>query len=110
MSKNTGLQLNEYIIMFYYIHNNVAIFYTINSKISFYHHRSKRDASTPSVTLDNPSIQTTEDATSKHDNERKAYLEQSPRQGRGWCKDSHGVFCMLYNVFKGNKEKVLLNY
>lgn len=76
-----------------------------SSKISFYHHRSKRDASTPSATLDNPSIQTAEDATSKHDNERKAYLEQSPRQGRGWCKDSHGVFCMLYNVFKGNKEK-----
>lgn len=36
----------------------------------------------------------------------KAVLDQSPRQARGWCKDSHGVFCMLYNVFKGNKDQV----
>ena len=36
----------------------------------------------------------------------KATLQQSPRQARGWCKDSHGVFCMLYNVFNGDKSKV----
>jgi hypothetical protein len=25
---------------------------------------------------------------------------------RGWCKDSYGVFCMIYNAFNGNEEKV----
>jgi len=76
-----------------------------SSKISFYHHRSKRDASPVSSTLDNPSSQNTNKPVLKQDAERKAYLEQSPRQARGWCKDSHGVFCMLYNVFQGDKAK-----
>ena len=30
----------------------------------------------------------------------------SQRQARGFCKDSYGVFCMLYNTFSGgSKEK-----
>ena len=29
---------------------------------------------------------------------------KSPRQARGFCKDSYGVFCMLYNVFKGDGQ------
>jgi len=78
-----------------------------SSKISFYHHRSKRDGSSSPPALDNatPHKDTEEQPVSQRDVERKAYLEQSPRQGRGWCKDSHGVFCMLYNVFKGDKSK-----
>ena len=79
----------------------------INSKISFYHHRSKRDGSSSPPAVDNAvPHKDTEEPVSQRDAERKAYLEQSPRQGRGWCKDSHGVFCMLYNVFKGDKSKV----
>ena len=79
----------------------------INSKISFYHHRSKRDGSSSPPALDSATPhKDTEEPASQRDVERKAYLEQSPRQGRGWCKDSHGVFCMLYNVFKGDKSKV----
>ena len=77
-----------------------------NRKISFYHHRSKRDASPVSTPLESPAPHTAEEIASKHASERKNYLEQSPRQARGWCKDSHGVFCMLYNVFNGKKEKV----
>lgn len=77
-----------------------------SSKISFYHHRSKRDGSSSTPALDNAAPhKDTEEPVSQRDAERKAYLEQSPRQGRGWCKDSHGVFCMLYNVFKGDKSK-----
>jgi len=26
------------------------------------------------------------------------------RQGRGWCDDSFGVFCMLFNVIKGDEQ------
>ena len=82
----------------------------INSKISFYHHRSKRDGSSSPPALDSAtSHKDTEEPASQRDVERKAYLEQSPRQGRGWCKDSHGVFCMLYNVFKGDKSKVIFS-
>ena len=33
-------------------------------------------------------------------------LATAPRQSRGWCKDSYGVFCMIYNAFNGNEEKV----
>merc|ERR1712223_220358 len=31
--------------------------------------------------------------------------DTSSRQARGFCKDSYGVFCMLYNALSGNKEK-----
>lgn len=26
------------------------------------------------------------------------------RQGRGWCDDSHGLFCLLFNVLKGDEQ------
>ena len=80
-----------------------------NRKISFYHHRSKRDANPATAPLEGPHTLQSEEALSQHEAERKNYLEQSPRQARGWCKDSHGVFCMLYNVFNGKNEKVIIN-
>merc|ERR1719500_1781789 len=30
--------------------------------------------------------------------------DTSSRQARGFCKDSYGVFCMLYNALAGSKE------
>ena len=80
--------------------------YFLDSKISFYHHRSKRDANPPVTLKEGPHTLQAEEALSQSEAERKNYLEKSPRQARGWCKDSHGVFCMLYNVFNGKKEKV----
>lgn len=76
-----------------------------SSKISFYHHRSKRDANPPVTLKEGPHTLQAEEALSQSEAERKNYLEKSPRQARGWCKDSHGVFCMLYNVFNGKKDK-----
>jgi hypothetical protein len=26
------------------------------------------------------------------------------REGRGWCDDSFGVFCMLFNAIKGGSD------
>ena len=91
--------------------------YSANRRISFYHHRSKRDAveapgdsnirplpsySPPGALTDGVNLK----LDPRSDVLNKANLDQSPRQSRQWCKDSHGVFCMLYNVFKGNKDKV----
>ena len=88
----------------------MAMFFFQNRRISFYHHRNKRDS--PEVPGDSnirlPPV--TGDSNLKmearSDVGNKATLQQSPRQARGWCKDSHGVFCMLYNVFNGDKSKV----
>lgn len=75
----------------------------IYSRITFYHHRTSRSAAEPDL-----------DKKVEIDNEKKAEkldetLLQSEntdsRQSRGFCKDSYGVFCMLYNALSGNKEK-----
>jgi len=74
------------------------------SRITFYHHRTSRSASSPP------------DLASLLDKEKKVEVENeadkievdndtSSRQARGFCKDSYGVFCMLYNALSGNKEK-----
>merc|ERR1739844_187505 len=74
------------------------------SRITFYHHRTSRSASSGT------------DLASLLDKEKKVEVENeadkievdndtSSRQARGFCKDSYGVFCMLYNALSGNKEK-----
>ena len=36
-------------------------------------------------------------------------LSAIARQGRGWCDDSFGVFCLLFNVLKGNTQGIQLS-
>ena len=67
------------------------------SRITFYHHRTKRAAEKMEETepeLEDPSSEKNEGETS-----------EDSRQARGFCKDSYGVFCMLYNALSGNKDK-----
>ena len=33
---------------------------------------------------------------------------QTSRQARGFCKDSYGVFCMLYNALSGKQVRIVL--
>ena len=52
-----------------------------NTRIKFYdYNRKKREAEEPSAE-DIPPVQS--------------------RESRGWCEDSFGVFCMLFNAVKG---------
>ena len=40
----------------------------------------------------------------KSNNDDYADNDNVCRQGRGWCDDSFGVFCMLFNVIKGDEQ------
>jgi len=78
-----------------------------STRISFYHHRTKRED------LESSSEQSSQQPILKKQGPEPVPvgpLEKQPRRaGRGWCQDSYGVFCMLYNVFKGdqaNKDKI----
>ncbi|TRY67777.1 hypothetical protein TCAL_11791 [Tigriopus californicus] len=63
------------------------------SRISFYHHRTRREAEDLEAVESAASFESTDHA-------------ETPRQSRGWCDDSYGVFCMLFNAFKGkNNDK-----
>ena len=31
--------------------------------------------------------------------------DNAPRESRGWCEDSFGVFCMLFNAVKGDNNE-----
>ena len=58
-----------------------------NTRIKFYdNNRKKREAEEP-VIEDNLSPATPQG-----------------RESRGWCEDSFGVFCMLFNAVKGNDK------
>ena len=112
------------------------IFFFVFSKITFYHHRSKRSPDLPSPTSTSGATAATAAATAQTpivpaNPEEEALAPRSsksldkseaesspasasslataPRQSRGWCKDSYGVFCMIYNAFNGNEEKVINN-
>jgi len=65
-----------------------------NTKIRFYENeRSKREASeNENAARHEPPIPELEDN------------EETARQARGWCDDSLGVFCLLFNVIKGDNE------
>lgn len=64
------------------------------SRISFYHHRTRRETE---------DLEAAETATSFESTDHV----ETPRQSRGWCDDSYGVFCMLFNAFKGkDNDKV----
>jgi len=102
------------------------------SKITFYHHRSKRSpdqeivpAALPQAPVAPvapvvPSVvaKTEEEGTQPLRNSKSldkkleasesvtSSLAKEPRQSRGWCNDSKGVFCMIYNAFQGSEEKV----
>merc|ERR1712061_883386 len=45
-----------------------------------------------------------QEISNDHDNAAAANLSPG-RQARGFCKESLGVFCMLYNALSGNNEK-----
>jgi hypothetical protein len=112
-----------------YHRTNYFLFF---SKITFYHHRSKRSPDLPSPTSTssataaaataqtpvvpaNPEEEALAPRSSKSLDKSEAEsspasassLATAPRQSRGWCKDSYGVFCMIYNAFNGNEEKVI---
>jgi len=115
-----------------FFNRKIIIFYF--SKITFYHHRSKRSPDLPSPTSTSGATAATAAATAQTpvvpaNPEEEALAPRSsksldkseaesspasasslataPRQSRGWCKDSYGVFCMIYNAFNGNEEKVI---
>lgn len=72
------------------------------SRITFYHHRTSRSAPEKSepVLIKEADLNPPEKMDADMDKE-----SSSSRQSRGFCKDSYGVFCMLYNALSGNKEK-----
>lgn len=90
------------------------------SRITFYHHRTRRSAteesSDPAASMGKAAAAKAE-LTSKVTSSQKldeagglneeaaTPAQHSPRQARGWCKDSYGVFCMLYNALSGGQEK-----
>ena len=85
---------------------NVSLY---SSKITYYRHRTKRSElnynplnQSPSLPDPSPSASSAKMAppTDQMMDSSSDYIEV-PRQGRGgWCADSHGVFCMLFNAFK----------
>jgi hypothetical protein len=78
---------------------------SLSSRITFYHHRTRRAAASVE---DQDEAETTASKSSISPVGEETDLDkngQMPRQARGgWCAESFGVFCMLYNAFKGNKE------
>jgi len=89
------------------------------SRITFYHHRTSRSAAAApgpasdlASLLDKKKKLKVEDVGLGGLNEKAPEKEavdfdpSSQRQARGFCKDSYGVFCMLYNTLSGgNKEE-----
>lgn len=76
-----------------------------SSKITFYHHRSKRSPDEVSVVgaAEDETKRTMKSLDSKEPETQTA--AKPPRQSRDWCKDSFGVICMIYNAFSGSQEK-----
>ena len=98
------------------IEYNPTIFHSRpDNKISFYKHRSRRS---PARRLDEGGAATAKDGATEAnvggqeaEDSSEAHSEaaspRAARQGRaggsgdgGWCDDSHGVFCMLFNAFR----------
>merc|ERR1739844_367513 len=73
-----------------HISQNPTLFHSKpGSRITFYHHRtSKRSVAEES-----------EDVVPKEESETDP--DTTKRQARGFCNDSYGVFCMLYNALSG---------
>ena len=73
-----------------------------NTKIKFYEsNRSKR--STEEEALEEVKAK---DRLQKRDTDVEPVKEDgSAREARGWCDDSFGVFCMLFNAIKGPGER-----
>jgi len=72
------------------------------SRITYYHHRTSRSASASPD--DKMKVEDIKEKTPEKDT--TDFDPSSQRQARGFCKDSYGVFCMLYNTFSGgSKEK-----
>lgn len=77
-----------------------------STRISFYHHRTKREADATATPT-----QAEQQMPQKHESpipstDQIKKMAARERSGRGgWCQDSYGVFCMLYNVFKGDQAK-----
>ena len=108
------------------IEYNPTIFHSRpDSKINFYKHRSRRSTDRSAEEGDDAKkgVPVTEGALHDHDetipediSQKKGNSEAAlrvARQGRaggggigsaisggGWCDDSHGVFCMLFNAFR----------
>jgi hypothetical protein len=92
---------------------NPTIFHSRpDNKVSLYSHRTKRS---PIRRLDDGSSSSSLAPEEKEGEEAKQepaitiakaaddFLSKHPRQGRagaGWCDDSHGMFCMLFNAFR----------
>jgi len=80
-----------------HISQNPTLFHSKpGSRITFYHHRTSR-----SIPEDSKEEVLEEDS-------KKADVDpdsQTSRQARGFCKDSYGVFCMLYNALSGKQDK-----
>lgn len=90
-----------------HITHNPTLFNSKPGRITFYHHRSKRNAPVKGP-IQVPNDKDLENEKSEETSGEKKDLgeESEPsRQARGFCKDSYGVFCMLYNALSGNKEK-----
>lgn len=84
------------------------------SRITFYHHRTSRSApgdlsgglSGGLGSLLDKNEKKVEEGMSGLNEADKEAIDNDPssRQARGFCKDSYGVFCMLYNALAGSKE------
>merc|ERR1739844_798255 len=80
------------------------------SRITFYHHRTSRSApgglSGGLGSLLDKNEKKVEEGMSGLNEADKEVIDNdtSSRQARGFCKDSYGVFCMLYNALAGSKE------
>ena len=130
---NVSIFLNSFkrLILWRYLWELNIFFHLSNfSKITFYHHRSKRSPDqenaapvapsqapvapvAPSVVAkteeeDTKPLRTSKSLDKKLETSESASstLAKEPRQSRGWCNESKGVFCMIYNAFQGSEEKV----
>ena len=74
------------------------------NRISFYHHRTKRDAAASASDEDEAAL--IEQLAAQNPNARSVDRDfvTVPRQARGWCDDSYGFLCMIFNTLKGNKD------
>merc|ERR1712083_1272590 len=74
-----------------------------NTKIKFYEsNRSKRSTEEAAIeeVRDKDRLQKREAGDEEVEKE-----DGSAREARGWCDDSFGVFCMLFNAIKGPGER-----
>lgn len=73
-----------------------------NTKIKFYETKRSKRSKEEAVMGERKDA---ENRIKKRDAEEElAEQEGSAREGRGWCDDSFGVFCMLFNAIKGPGE------